>query len=42
MRKRVVVYLEKEDHLKLRSKLALLGLSFSEWLRKKIKEFLNN
>lgn len=38
--KRVVVYIEEQQYRKLKSKLALLGLSVSAWVREKIDEFL--
>ena len=38
--KRIVAFIDKEDLRKLKSKLALLELSFSEWLRKVIKQFI--
>jgi len=38
--RRIVAFIDKEDLRKLKSKLALLEISFSEWLRKIIKEFI--
>jgi hypothetical protein len=40
--KRIVAFINKEDLKRLKSKLALLELSFSEWLRKTIKDFIKN
>ena len=34
---RVTVYLNEEEHRKLKSTLALEGISISEWMRRKIK-----
>lgn len=39
--KRVVVYIPDQDHRQLRSKLALKGLSVSEWVRTAVKEYLD-
>lgn len=39
---KVVVYIPEGDHKRLRSRLALLGMNLSEWVREKIKLFLNS
>lgn len=39
--RKVVVYIPEEHHKRLKSRLALLGQSVSEWVRDKIKVFLN-
>lgn len=38
--KRIVLYVFEEDYILMRSKLILLGLTVSEWFRKKIRQFL--
>jgi hypothetical protein len=40
--KRVVVYIPEEDYKNLRSKLILLGKTVSGWIRKIIKDFLDD
>jgi len=39
-KKRIAIYLDEEEHLKLRAKLILLGETVSGWMRKKINKFL--
>jgi hypothetical protein len=39
---KVVVYIPEEDHKRLKSRLALMGQNVSEWVREKIKIFLNS
>ncbi len=39
---RLVVYLPEDDYRKLRAKLAMIGQTVSGWLRKTIKEFLDD
>lgn len=38
--KRVVVYLPDDQHRRLKSRLALLGISVSEWARREIMKFI--
>lgn len=38
--KRITAYLNNDEYIKFRMKLLQLGLSFSAWLRRKIKEEL--
>lgn len=38
--KRVVVYMPEGQHRRLKSKLALLGMSVSEWVRREIMRFI--
>lgn len=40
--KRLVVYIDEDDHKKLKSKLALLGKDISSWIREIIKLFLRS
>lgn len=40
--KRVVVYIDEEQHRKLKAKLALLGESLSGWFRKVVRDFLKD
>jgi len=40
--KRVVVYMPETQHRLLKSKLARLGLTVSEWLRKEVDQFLED
>jgi len=40
--KRLVVYIDEEDHKKLKSKLALLGKDISSWIREVIRLFLKS
>lgn len=37
---RITVYLPKEEHKKLKAKLALLGISVSAWFRRLVKKEL--
>lgn len=39
--KRVVIYMNEDEHKKVKSKLALMGLSVSEWFRRLVKEFVD-
>ena len=38
---KVAIYIPEQDHRRLKSRLALMGQSVSEWVRGKIKIFLN-
>lgn len=38
----VIKNVSEEDHLRLKSRLALMGTNVSEWMRDKIKVFLNS
>jgi hypothetical protein len=38
LRIKVMAYVNNDDYRKLRAKLALVGTSFSEWLREKMKQ----
>ena len=38
---KVAVYIPEKSHRRLKSRLALMGQSVSEWVRGKIKIFLN-
>lgn len=37
---KVQVYIPKSEYLRLKSRLALMNISVSEWFRQKIKNFL--
>ncbi len=39
-KKRVVVYLDEQEYTTLRSRLILVGMSVSQWVRKQIHNFL--
>lgn len=38
---KVQVYIPKTDYLRLKSRLALMSTTVSDWFRQKIKNFLN-
>jgi len=40
MKKRVVVYVDAEEHKQLKARLALLGQSVSGWFRDKMKAII--
>lgn len=40
--KRISVYINEEEHKKIKSELASKGLTISEWIRKQIKKLLNS
>lgn len=40
MQKRVSVYIDEQDHKKIKAELASRGLTLSEWLRVQIAKFI--
>lgn len=40
MQKRVSVYIDENDHKKMKAELARKGMTLSEWLRQQIAKFI--